>query len=93
VCRDVDARNRDVVFEAPRHRLEELVRAAERAIAVVDVLNDDPHAVHVDDIRQMDVLALHLQVNTVQMLLAGHDTSLDADVAQCLGEAALDLAQ
>ena len=48
----VDARNRDVVLESPRHRLEQLMRDPEGAIAMVDVVDNDAHAVDVDDVGQ-----------------------------------------
>ena len=74
----VDARNRDVVLEAAGHRPVEAVHEAERAVALVDVADDDPDAEHVDDLRQRQVLAAHLHVHAVQVLLARLDATGDA---------------
>ena len=45
----VDARNRDVVLEAPRHRPIQPVHDAEHAITGVDRVDDDAEAEHIDD--------------------------------------------
>ena len=65
----------------------------ERAVALVDVVDDDAHAVDVDDVRQVRLLALHLQIDAVEMLLARHDARGDLGVRQRFGELRLDLAQ
>ncbi len=46
----VDARNRDVVLEAARHRPVQAVHEAEHAVAVVHAADDDADAEHVDDL-------------------------------------------
>ena len=66
----VDARDGDVVLEAPRHRLVDAVHDAERAIAGVDRIDSDANSVDVDDLGQHRPLAQHLAVDAEQMLFA-----------------------
>src|SRR5882672_764299 len=89
----VDARDGDKVLEAARHRLERLMREAERAVAAVDVGHDDAHAVYVDDVREMRVLALHLEIDAVEVLFARVHARGDLRVRQRLPELALDLTE
>ncbi len=69
----VHARDRDVVLEAARHRLEHRVHDAERAVARVGLVDDQAEAVHVDDLVERDLLAPHLLVDAVDVLLAAFD--------------------
>ena len=78
----VDARDRDVVLEASRHRLEHAVHDAERAVAGVGAVDDDAQAVHVDDLGERRALALHLLVDAVEVLLARLDLGLDVGLQQ-----------
>ena len=89
----VDSWNRDVILEPAGHRLEELVRQAEHSIAGLDVLDDDADAVNVDDIRQMDPLALHLAIDAVDVFLASEHARLDPGLGQSGLELAVDLFQ
>ncbi len=66
----VDARNGDVILEAPRHGFVNAVHQPEHAIAHVRVLDNDPKAVHIDHFIERDLLVLHFFVNAVQVLLA-----------------------
>ena len=74
----VDARYRDVVLEAPRHRLIHAVDDAEGAVHGVDRIDDDAQAVDVDDLGEREALAQHLAINTEEMLLARLDFALHA---------------
>ena len=69
------------------------MRDAERAIAAVDIRHDDTQAVDVDDVRQVRLLALHLQVDAVQVLLARVHARRNLRLGEALRELALDLAQ
>jgi hypothetical protein len=74
----VDARDRDVVLEAPGHRLVDRVHRAERAIAGVRRVGDHAQPVDVDDLVQRHALAQHLAVDAVEVLLARLDATRDA---------------
>src|SRR5690554_4318014 len=65
----------------------------ERAVAAVDVGNDDPDTEDVDDLREMRMLAVHLLVDAVEMLLAPGNASRDRVRRELGHEAALDLPQ
>ena len=54
------------------------MRNAEHAVTAIDVLDDDPHAIDIDDIGQVNVLALHLQIDAVEVLFARDHAGLDA---------------
>src|SRR5690606_19093383 len=81
---------RDVILEAPRHRLIELMREPEHAIAAVDIGDHDADAENVHNLREMHVLAQHLFVDAVQVLLAPGHPRLDAVHLELVHEAALD---
>jgi hypothetical protein len=74
----VDLRDRDVVLEAARHRLVLLVQQAQRRVAVGHRRHDDAEAVDVGDLREAQVLLVHLAVDGVQRLLAAGDAHLHA---------------
>ena len=69
----VGARDGDVVLEAPRHRLENRVHDAERAVAGLGAVDDDAQAVDIDDLAEQRALAAHLAVDAVEVLLARLD--------------------
>src|SRR5690606_3759612 len=86
----VDPWDRDVILEAARHRLVELVREAEDPVAAVDVGHHDADAEDVDDLAEVGVLAQHLLVDAVQMLLAARDPRRNAARLELVDEAVLD---
>ena len=65
----------------------------ERAVTTVDVVDDDAHAVDVDDIREVRLFAVHLEIDAVQMLFARYDSGRNLGVRERLGEPAFDLPQ
>ena len=92
----VDARDGDVILEAPGHRPVGGVHHAERAVAGVGRVDDDPQAVDVHDLGERRALAQHLPVDAVEVLLAGLDLGGDAGglqgTPQLLGDARQELA-
>src|SRR5690606_339863 len=89
----VDPRDRNVVLEAPRHRLVELMREPEDAVAAVNVGDDDTDAEDIHDLGEVHVLAKHLLVDAVQVLLSPGHARLDAVRLELVDETALDAAQ
>jgi hypothetical protein len=73
-----DARNRDVVLEASRHRLVQAVHHAEHAVTGVDGVDHDTKTVDVDDLVQGHALLAHLLVDAVEVFLAPLDPRLDS---------------
>src|SRR5215211_3769617 len=64
----VELGHRYVVLEAARDRLPDRVYDAEGAVAVADVVDDDPEAGEVVDLVELLVAAHHLVVDRVKML-------------------------
>jgi hypothetical protein len=87
----VDLGDRDVVLEAARHRLVHLVQHAQRRVAVGHRGHDDAEAVDVGDLREAQVLLVHLLVDGVQRLLAAGDAHLHARGLEGLLDVALHL--
>ena len=78
----VDARNRDVVLEATRHRPVHTVHRAHGAITSINRVDDDAQSIHIDDLGQRRAFTLHLFVDAKHVLLARFDSALHA----CFGE-------
>ena len=57
-----------VVLEPPRHRLPQRVDHADRAVAVLDRADDDPHRGQVVDLVELATLLGHLRVDRVEVL-------------------------
>ena len=67
-------RVRDVVLEAPGDGRPGRVHDAERPVAIVGAVHDDPEAVDVGQLLEGDRLPLHLAPDRVRLLAApGHD--------------------
>ena len=85
-------RRRDVVLEAAGHDRPGGVDDAERAIAGLDVVDDDAEAEDVGQLLEADRLALHLGPDRKRLLAPAIDPRAEPVLAQILGELALDLA-
>jgi hypothetical protein len=70
--------DRDVILEAPRQRLVQIMHSAQHAVAGVDLVDDDPERVHVHDLVEGPALATHLLVDAVEVFLPTADLALDA---------------
>src|SRR5690606_15036939 len=62
--------NGDVVLEAARYRLVQVVHGTQHAIAHVHRVHDDTVAVHVHDLVEGFALGFHLVVDGIQVLFA-----------------------
>ena len=71
----VGPRHRDEVLDAPGHRRPRLMDDAQRGVAVLDRLRDDPQRDEVVDLIEVDLLALQLLVDAEQAL----DAAVDRD--------------
>ena len=69
----VELRHRDEVLEAPRQRLPQRVDDADRAVAVLDRVDDHAHRREVVDLVELAALAGHLRVDRVEVLRAAGD--------------------
>ena len=58
--------NRDMVLEAPGHRLVQLMQHTQRGVAIDHAGDNQAHAVDVGDLRKAQVLVVHLLVDGVQ---------------------------
>ena len=72
----------DVVLEPPGHRPVQVVDKAQHIVAVGQLIHDDPHGADVVQFRKVQILGVHLAVNTVNMLDPGLDLTLDAHAFQ-----------
>ena len=84
-------RDRDVVLEAPGHRLVEIVQQAERAIAGIDAVNDHPDRELVEHLTERKVFLAHLAIHAVERLLASDHARVEPLLMQALGHHDLDL--
>ena len=90
----VELRHRDEVLEAPGQRLPQRVDDADRAVAVLHRVNDDPHGREVVDLVELTVLLGHLRVDRIEVLGPPGDLGVDAErieLARQLGAAGLDV--
>ena len=85
----VDLGDGDVVLEAPRHRLVQLVQHAQRRVAADDVGQDHAHAVQVVHLGEGQVLFVHLAVDGVKRFLAPDDVGVEPRVGQRRGHVVL----
>ena len=69
----VGLRFRDVVVELARQRRPEVMDAAERRIAVLDVVDQDPHGADVVEAVDARLLAPHLEPDAVDVLRPAGD--------------------
>ena len=58
----------DVVVELAHDRLPAAVHDAERAVALLHVLDQYPHRAHVEQVTELDVLGAHLLPDAVDVL-------------------------
>jgi hypothetical protein len=70
--------DRDVILEAPRQRLVQVMHGAQHAVAGVDLVDDDAERVDVHDLVEGPALAAHLLVDAVEVFLPPADLALDA---------------
>ena len=84
---EVELGHRDVVLEPAHHRPPAPVDAAERGVAVLHRVDDDPDGDEVEDVVELAALHDHLLVDAPQVLAAAGDLGVDAE----LGEPAADL--
>ncbi len=82
----VDAGDRDVVFEASRHRAIEPVYEAEHAVAGVDRVDDDPEAEDIDDGRKRRALAAHFLIDAVEVFLAAFHSAGDVRLLERIAQ-------
>ena len=82
----VGLRHRDVVLEAPGHRLPERVDHADRAVAVLVAADEDAHRGQVVDLVELLPAPRHLHEDGVEVLGAARDLGLDADLLQVAAE-------
>ena len=75
----IELGDRDVVLEAARHRLVQLMQHAERGVAVGHGRHNDPKTVDVGHLGEAQVLVVHLAINGIQGFLATCDADLHAD--------------
>ena len=68
----------DVVFHLIGHAAPRLVDEAERAIAIVRIVDDDAERIDVGEIGEFDALALQLAPDRVGLLLAPEHARIDA---------------
>jgi hypothetical protein len=71
-------RRRDVVLEAAGHGVPLAVDDAERAVAVVDIVDDDAEAEHIGQLLEGQRLRFHLAEDRPRLFLAAVDLRLDA---------------
>jgi hypothetical protein len=73
----VQLADRDVILELARHGLVQRVQGAQRHVAVGEAVHHHAEAVHVQHLRERQVLAAHLLVDAVQGLFAAIHFGLD----------------
>ena len=81
----------DVVLEAPRHGLVDVVHHAQHAVAGVHLVDHDAETVHVGDLVEAEALVAHLVVDAIKVLLAALDGGLDALLPQAFLQRQADL--
>ena len=81
---EVELGHGDVVLEPPLHRLPRGVDRAQRGVAVLDRVDDDPDADQVEDVVELLALDDHLLVDAPQVLRATGDVGVDAQLLQPL---------
>ena len=81
---EVELGHRDVVLEAALHRLPGGVDRAERGVAVLHRVDDDPDADEVEDVVELAALHDHLLVDGVEVLRAAGDLGVDAQLGQAV---------
>ena len=78
--------HRDVVFEAPWHRVPKRMDRTEHRIAIAHGVHDDAHCDQVVYLRETLALLRHLRIDGVEVLRAPHEARLDADLLHLLFE-------
>ena len=78
----IELGNGDMVFELSGHRLVHLVQHPERRIAVGDGGHNHPKAIDIRDLREAQMLEVHLLVDGVQGFFTACQTHLHADLGE-----------
>ncbi len=84
---EVELGHRDVVLEPTDDGSPPTVDAAERGVAILDRVDDDPHRDEVEDVVELAALDDHLLVDAPEVLAAPRDLGVDRQ----LGESGPDL--
>ena len=79
---EVELGHGDVVLEPPLHRLPRGVDGAQRGVAVLHRLDDDPDADEVEDVVEVAALHDHLLVDAPQVLRPAGDVGGDAQLGR-----------
>ena len=72
----------DVILEAAGHHRPAAVKQPQRAIALLDIVDDHAERHHIGQLLEADVAARHLAPDRIGMLLAPLDRRLDARAAE-----------
>src|SRR3546814_9450620 len=72
----------DVVVELAGYRLVDVMRDTERAIGIIDLVDDHAKAKQVGNLQQLEFLAPHLLVDAVDILRAPDHAGADTLLAQ-----------
>ena len=84
-------RRGDIVLEAPRHQIEQVMDVAENVIAVRDRIDDHAKGIHIIKLVDRLVLRLHLAIDGIDVLDAAVDRAVDAHGGQPRRDGRLDL--
>ena len=78
--------NGDVVLELPGYRLVEAVDHAQRAVAIIDRVDNQAEGEDVHHLREGFSLGLHLVVDAVKVLFPTHDGGVESLAVQGLAQ-------
>ena len=78
--------NGDVVLEFPGYRLIEAVHHSQRAIAIIDGIDNHTKSKDIHHLGEGFSLGLHLIVNTVEVLFPSHDNRIEPFAVQGLAQ-------
>ena len=87
----ISFRNRDVVLEFSRHRFVQAVHHAQRPVTVIHRVHQQAKRKDIHDFRKAFPLRLHFFIDTEKVLLASHNSGVEAFPLQRLAQLAFDL--
>ncbi len=87
----VGLRVRDIVIEFVRNVVPQAVHDTERGVTVPRLVNEDPYRLDIEYLVEMDVLALHLSPDAVDVLGSAADFRLDPRSRERTVQSLLDL--